>query len=120
MSDTKPPSSGALDGPTRQFQQWAHNVPQDVLNIDPGFISEWIGGIGSLVDTVNAQVARASSLRINEGAVGTFVSATATARALNNSGDAIRQRLAEFQQFASALMEFSQAAHKALLAQDGQ
>ncbi|WP_205874001.1 hypothetical protein [Mycobacterium camsae] len=120
MSIETPPPPDELSGPRQQLRQWAQNVPEDFLKIDPSFLNEWLGGINSLVLAIDAQVAAAGNLRINEGVVGKFVSATATASALNSSGDAIRQRLAEYQQFANALKEFSLAAHHALVATDGQ
>lgn len=119
MSVDKPPAPGALDDSTRQLQQWAQHVPER-LTIEAGYISEWISGISTLMDTVNTQAANARGLRINEGAVGRFDSAIATARALNNSGDAIRERLTEFQHFADALKQFAVAAHRAQVATDGQ
>jgi hypothetical protein len=118
MSVDKPPSLGSLDNPTQQLKQWGQHVPQDILQVDRAALNQWLGAIGNFVDAVNAQVAAARGLKINEGVVGNFQSAKATARQLNDSGDAIRQRLSEYVTFASALRDFSGAAYNAILNAD--
>ncbi|GFG67507.1 hypothetical protein MKUB_49970 [Mycobacterium kubicae] len=114
MSVEEPPSLGSLSDSTRQLQQWGREVPQDILKVNHGALNRWFLAAGQLVDAVNLQVAAASNLRINEGVVGSFQSARVTARNLNESADAIRQRLAEYAAFATALQEFSRAAYSAI------
>lgn len=118
MTNTPPPVD-ALGGPTRELQQWTANMPEDILFLDSGTVSRWSSTLDRLVATIDAQVQAARGLRINESAVGTFVSAKATAAELNHSADAIRQRLEEYRQFAVALQSFSVAAIKAIQAKDG-
>ncbi|OBJ52926.1 hypothetical protein [Mycobacterium sp. 1423905.2] len=114
MSVDEPPSLGSLNDSTQQLQRWGRDVPEDVLKVDRGALNRWFAAAGQLVDAVNMQVAAASNLRINEGVVGNFQSARVTARNLNESADAIRQRLAEYAAFATALHEFSGAAYNAI------
>ncbi|OBR99019.1 MAG: hypothetical protein CK429_09975 [Mycobacterium sp.] len=118
MSVDEPPSLGSLTDPTRQLRQWGQNVPEDILKLDRAAMSQWFAAAGRLVDALNEQAAAASNLKINEGVVGNFQSARVTARNLNDTGDAIRQRISEYAAFATALRDFSNAAYNALLNAD--
>ncbi|WP_155763792.1 hypothetical protein [Mycobacterium asiaticum] len=118
MSVDEPPSIGSLGAATQQFKQWGQGVPDDVLQLDRVALSRWFADTGKLVDAVTAQALAASGLRIDEGVVGNFQSAKATAENLNDTGDAIRQRLSEYAQFATALRDFSSTAFNALLNAD--
>lgn len=118
MSVDKPPSLGSLGNPTQQLKQWSQDVPQDILQVDRPALNQWLAAIGTFVDAVNAQVAVAHGVKINEAVVGNFQSAKVTARQLNDSGDAIRQRLSEYVTFATALRDFSSAAYNAILNAD--
>lgn len=118
MSVDEPPSSGSLSDPTQQLHEWAQNVPEDILQLDRAAMSQWFAAAARLVDALNEQAAAASNLKINEGVVGSFQSARVTARNLNETGDAIRQRISEYATFATALRDFSNAAYNALLDAD--
>lgn len=118
MSVDEPPAPGSLGDPTLQLRQWQQAVPQNILEVDRAALNSWLASTGRVVEDLNAQVAALSGLKINEGVVGSFQSAQATARQLNDSGDAIRQRLAEYVGFATALRDFSSAAFTQLLKTD--
>ncbi|MDP7733574.1 hypothetical protein [Mycobacterium paragordonae] len=118
MSVDEPPSLGSLNDSTQQLRQWGQNVPEDILKLDRAAMSQWFAAAGRLADALHEQAASAGNLKINEGVVGSFQSARVTARNLNETGDAIRQRISEYATFATALRDFSNAAYNALLDTD--
>ena len=119
MSLENPPPVDAWAGPTRQTQQWTNNLPSDVLELDPKAVRSWHDSLTVLAHTVSEQVTAAQALRIDVGGVGRFLSATETAKNINESGEAIRRRLNEFAELVTALQNFSEAAYNALIRQDG-
>ncbi|MBN3459625.1 hypothetical protein JNN96_36955 [Mycobacterium sp. DSM 3803] len=119
MGAEEPPPVDSLAGPTSAIQGWT-KAGQTELKADRQSMDAWLRDVITAADNLNAQLTKARGLTINEGVVGSFISAKMTAANLNQSADAIRQRLDESAKFVTALRDYSQQAYNRLFAQDGQ